>query len=121
MAMTSSSELTPNASPARIVNIILGVWLFISAFVWDHGTAQRTNTWILGVLCVIFAIIALSSPPARWLNTILAIWLFISVWALPHLNRGTMWNNALVAIAIFIASLVTATGGRPLTATHAPA
>ena len=90
---------------ARIVNIVLGVWLFISAFIWPHSYSQMTNTWILGVLCVLFALIAMRVPEARYLNTILAVWLFISVWALPSMMLGTQWNNALVAIAIFIVSL----------------
>ncbi len=95
-----------NSGVARGLNILLGIWLFISAFVWPHTVPQRTNTWIMGVLCVIFAAIALSVPAVRWLNTALAIWLFISVWALPHVNVGTQWNNALVAVAIFIISLI---------------
>ena len=110
-----------NVKVARWVNLVLGVWLFISAFIWPHTSAQLTNTWILGVLCVIFALIAMSTPTARWLNTILSIWLFISVWALPHQNLGTMWNNALVAIVVFAASLVPGAGERPLTATRTPA
>src|SRR5512146_2183812 len=101
--------------PVRAVNVVLGIWLFVSAFIWAHAPAQQTNTWILGLLCVIFALIAMSSPPARWLNTALSIWLFISVWALPHDNLGTQWNNALVAIAIFVLSLVPGAGERPLT------
>ncbi len=91
---------------ARTLNVILGIWLFISAFAWDHAAAQQANTWILGVLCVVFALAAMRAPQARWLDAALAIWLFISVWALPHRNLGTMWNDALVAIAIFLLSLV---------------
>jgi hypothetical protein len=90
---------------ARIVNIVLGVWLFISAFLWPHSYAQMTNTWILGALCVAFALIAMRVPEARYLNTLLAVWLFISVWALPSISSATRWVNALTAIAIFIASL----------------
>lgn len=92
--------------PSRIVNVILGAWLFISAFVWPHTMAQRTNTWIVGALCVLFALVATSAPRIRYLNTILAIWLFISVWALPSISLGTIWNNVIVAIATFIVSLV---------------
>ena len=65
-----------------------------------------TNTWILGVLTVIFALVAMRFPPVRYLNTILAIWLFISAFALHRLNNGTVWNNALLAIVIFFLSLV---------------
>jgi hypothetical protein len=98
-----------NAQGARVVNLVLGIWLFISAFVWGHTTAQMTNTWILGVLTVIFALVAMRFPPVRYLNTILAIWLFISAFALHRLNNGTVWNNALVAIVIFFLSLVPST------------
>jgi hypothetical protein len=96
---------SPNAS-ARGINVALGVWLFISAFIWPHSLAERTNTWILGVLTVVFALVATRVPQARYMNTILAIWLFISAWALSRISVGTTWNNALVAIAIFVVSLI---------------
>ena len=91
---------------ARFVNVLLGVWLFISAFLWPHTQAQLTNTWVLGVVCVIVAMLAMSIPALRYVNTALAIWLFISAFALPTQSQGTLWNNVLVAIRIFIASLI---------------
>ncbi len=106
MAMAIGSSRYGTSQWARGASVVLGVWLFISAFVWPHSAPQQTNTWILGVLFVIFALIAMGSPQLRYVNTVLSIWLFISVWALPHNNRGTMWNNALVAIAVFLLSLV---------------
>ena len=96
---------------ARALNIILGIWLFISAFIWPHTDAQMTNTWICGVLAVAFALIALGVPMVRYVNTLLAIWLFISAFALRDISVGTVWNNALVAVAIFIIALVPATTG----------
>jgi hypothetical protein len=90
----------------RIVNVIIGVWLFISAFVWPHTREQMNNTWICGVLCVGFALAGMAIPWVRYLNTLLAIWIFISAWALRSLTPGTVWNNVLCAIAIFIVSLV---------------
>lgn len=92
--------------PARTVNVILGVWLFISAFLWRHSAVQMNNTWIMGVLCVVFALIAMRVEGARYLNTALSVWLFISAFVLPEVSRATVWNNALVAIAIFIVSLI---------------
>lgn len=91
---------------ARIANIILGVWLFISAFLWTHSQAQLTNTWIVGLAVIAVALIALAAPPVKYINTALAIWLFISVFALPAVTPGTQWNNALVAILVFLFSLV---------------
>ena len=96
-----------NPSWARVLNVLLSIWLFISAWVWPHSAAERANTWILGVLGFIFSIVALLiAPPVRFLNTLLAIWLFISAWALPRYTVGTIWNNVIVAILIFIFSLV---------------
>ncbi len=113
------AETKRYGTSARWLNLLLGVWLFISAFAWEHSAPERTNTWILGVLCVAFALIAMTTPTARWLNTALSVWLFVSVWALPHHVLGTMWNNALVAIAVFLLSLVPGEGERPLEASRA--
>ena len=90
---------------ARTLNVLLGVWLFVSAFVWAHSQAQLTNTWIRGVLCVVFALFAMRAERARFLNTALAVWLFVSAFALPGSSQGTVWNNALVASAVFVVSL----------------
>ena len=93
-------------SLARGIMILLGIWLFISAFIWPHTMEERTNAWICGVIAVIFALVAMRTPQARYVNTALAIWLFISTFALPRISVGTAWNNVLVAIAIFIVSLL---------------
>lgn len=93
-----------NITWPRVASVILGIWLFISAFIWPHTYEQMTNNWILGVLCVAFGLIAMRIPEVRYLNTILAVWLFISAWVLPTL-QVTRWNNAIVAIALFFVSL----------------
>ena len=90
---------------ARTLNVLLGIWLFISAFAWRHNTAEMTNTLVLGVLCAIIALIAMRMEQVRFVNTALGVWLFISAFALKPNSTATGWNNALVAIAIFIISL----------------
>lgn len=97
---------TAGGSTARILNVILGAWLFISAFAWPHGAAQRTSASITGALCVVFSLLSRTMPWAQYANTVLAIWLFVSAWALPPEGIGTLWNNAIVAIAVFVFSLI---------------
>jgi hypothetical protein len=116
MAVPIERGPTIHGASPRVINVILGAWLFISAFAWAHSREQMTNTWVVGVLAVCFALAAMALPWVRYLNTVLSVWLFISAWALPTVSIGTVWNNVLVAIAMFVISLVpntpTATPGR---------
>lgn len=89
----------------RALNVLLGAWLFISAFVWPHDTAQFTNSWILGVVCVAAGFIAMSVDKMRYLNTALSVWLFLSVFLLGTQSEATRWSNILVAVGIFVLSL----------------
>jgi hypothetical protein len=65
----------------------------------------------LRALVVAFALIAMRVPEVRYLNAAVAVWLLLSVWILPTFRIGTIWNNALVAIAIFIVSMVRGVAG----------
>ncbi len=90
----------------RWVSLVLGVWLFISAFVWPHTLGERTDTWIVGALIFLASIGAMYLPPVRFLNTVFAIWLFFLTLAIGHSNPGTLWNNCIVAIVVFVMSLI---------------
>ncbi|HUJ63272.1 MAG TPA: hypothetical protein VLX92_32460 [Kofleriaceae bacterium] len=108
---------------ARWVNLVLGVWLFISAFIWPHSLGEQTDTWILGLLIFCASIAAMFVPMIRFANTLFAIWLFFATVVIAHSQPGTLWNNCIAAIIVFLMSLVptgaapTASGGhRPLPA-----
>jgi hypothetical protein len=88
------------------VSLLIGVWLFVSAFVWPHALGERTNTWILGVLIAAVSLLAMSVPRVRFLNTVLAIWLFFATLTIAHHQTGTLWNNLIAAIIVFIMSLL---------------
>jgi hypothetical protein len=91
---------------ARTLNLILGVWLFVSAFLWSHTPADRVSCWAVGIGVIAFAIIAMTLPVARWVNAALAVWLFISAFALPHLHAGTRWNEVIVSLLVFFLAIV---------------
>ncbi|HEX3764902.1 MAG TPA: SPW repeat protein [Kofleriaceae bacterium] len=90
----------------RWVPIVLGAWLFVSAFLWHHSPSSATNSWVIGLLIAIAGLIALRMPWMRWVVTALAVWLFLSTLAIAEVNRGTPWNNLIVAVLVFLASLV---------------
>jgi hypothetical protein len=95
-----------DGSWARFVNALAAVWLFISAFAWPHSAALHENSWVTAVLMFIAAIWAVEKPMIRYANTVLAIWLFLSTAAMRGANETTTWNNLIVAIVVFIFSLV---------------
>jgi len=100
---------------SRYLNIIVGLWLFASAFLWRHSAAQFTNTWVMGIVVAAIAAIALSWPAIRYLNTLAGAWLIISAFALPTITAGTRWNNFIVGIVVVVLSLAEApslAGGR---------
>lgn len=85
----------------RILNVLLGIWLFVSACVWDHAPAGRVNTWLSGLACTAVALVALRAPRARLVNMVLAVWVFASVIFLPRHGDFELWNNLLVGVAMF--------------------
>ncbi len=103
--MADTRPTTTDAWP-RWINLVAGVWLFISAFVWPHTAAAQNNTWIVGVLIVLASLWAMFAPSVRFINTILAVYLFISTFGIFHQNPGTVWNNVIVSIIVFVLSLV---------------
>jgi len=118
---SSTPPPTPPAPPAPLarhasprwpypwpswIPIALGAWLFVSAFLWPHGAGAAANSWIVGLLIVIASLIALRMPWMRWVDTALAVWLFLSTLAMPSATGATLWNNLIVAMLVFLASLV---------------
>ena len=90
---------------ARVLNVLLGLWLVVSAFVWSHSPASKMASVILGILCVAFALMAFVWPVARYLNTVLSIVLYILGFSLAPNENATVWNAFFVASFMFIASL----------------
>lgn len=97
---------------AHLMSLGLGIWLFITAFIWPHAQPLKANTWILGIIISVVSLIAMRTKSVRGINTVAAAWLLFSSLAMPHISRGTVWNNVLVAIAVFALSLVPSHGYR---------
>lgn len=90
----------------RIFNALIGIWLFVSAFMWPHAQAEGTLTVICAVLTFVLAIASFYTIASRYANIVVAAALFIGSLALPSITRATVWNNVIVAVAILFASLI---------------
>lgn len=71
---------------ARLMTVLLGLWLMASPAVLRFGGAARINVLIAGPLIAAAGIIAISeiTRPFRWLNVALGAWLVISSWLFGH-------------------------------------
>ena len=86
----------------------LGTWLFIAPF-WMAGYASPVstaawNSYVLGIMTVIFAIAALARPRRweEWVEIALGIWLVISPFVLLFYanENGAAWNTIIVGLLI---------------------
>jgi hypothetical protein len=97
---------------ARVFNLILAVWLFLSGFFWTHSRAQFWNALICGILIAAFAwLAATTAPNARWGNTAVGAWLVLSTFFLPWLRAGTAWNHVVVGALVLMLSLFPSASG----------
>ncbi len=91
---------------ARYLNIALGIWLVVSAYLWRHSSAQLANVWISGLIVARCAAVAITEPGVRFFNSAVGIWLILSSVVLPRVSTATAWNNVLIGAVITLASLV---------------
>jgi hypothetical protein len=96
----------------RIVNALLGLYLFTSAFLWTHGLLAFFNAVVTGLIVMGFGMAAiLGRQNARRVNFGMGVWLFISTLSLPpglNGSLGVMVNQLVVAALLITTSLVPA-------------
>jgi hypothetical protein len=90
---------------ARILNVLIGTWLFLSAFAWPHSPTQKVAALACGVLTMLSALASIFYPRVRYLTAVLAVVLFVSSLSTAARYDVTFWHNAVVAIGIFVVAL----------------
>ncbi len=98
------------------VNLVLGIWLFISAWAvpWQISAA-RTNDMVMGVIVFVLAGIRLVARAragvASWLNAFAGVWLILAPFALHFEAEGQRWNSITAGAVIVVLALVSGTAG----------
>jgi hypothetical protein len=90
----------------RVVNALLGLWLFVSAFMFTRGLAPFWNMLVVSLLVILFALASiLGRHGARRVNAVLGMWLFISALLLPQAHWGGTVNQIVCAVFVVITAL----------------
>jgi hypothetical protein len=105
METTFRNWLSLFASP-RGSNVLLGAWLFASAFVLPHSFDSALISALLGVLIMVASVAQFAASEARYLDPILAAILAVSAIALPGVTLVTRVNQGGVALAVFVLSRI---------------
>jgi hypothetical protein len=90
----------------RLLNIVLGAWLFASTFLWGHQGNIGLNDWMIGLLASAAALSAVWAPALRWVNTFLGAWLGFWALLLEYSSPITRLHDLAVAGLIIAVSLV---------------
>jgi hypothetical protein len=97
----------PNRWPARIVQIVLGAWLILSAFILPHGRFGVPMAWISGLVFIALAIGAGLFSPLRAVLGLVAVWFLLATLFITE-PRASLVSNLFVAIFMLLFSFLPA-------------
>lgn len=89
------------------VNLLLGIWLVVSAAVLHAPAALTSNNYACGVLAVLVAVWALMTRPqshaAGWIGTAIGLWVLIAPYALGvSAGAVVLGNNGITGALLTI-------------------
>ncbi len=91
---------------AKIINIILGIWLIVAPSILGYGSAPSDNGHIVGPIIVTFSVIALweASHGVRKWNYPFALWLLLAPWILEYDYALAAGSDMVTGILVIIFS-----------------
>jgi SPW repeat-containing protein len=104
--LTLTRDYAAQARTASGINILLGIWLIVSPWVFDYsGRAPVLNSVYVGAVIAMLAAFRLAtlrrSAGLSAINVILALWVIASPWVYGYsANVGAVGDNLLLGIAI---------------------
>jgi len=104
-----------------ITNLVLGIWLILSPFLFSYSSSAMTDSIILGAIIAILAIIRLSAPAqtwACWLSGIAGLWLIIAPFIIGPIESTVLWNQIIVGLALAVFGFWSSTMTMPMRVTH---
>lgn len=85
---------------ARIFNVLMGVWLFASAFILPQGRVQFASTALCGTLAALFAVFTNYDLRSRYASAAVGALVVVLAFAFHPLGSATFWHNGVMGISI---------------------
>ena len=85
---------------------LVGAWFFMSSLVWHDGMAVRSLDWILALLVIGAAYVALRHSRRHWAISGLGALILVLSFVLPHASGLTAWNERVVGTLLILLGLV---------------
>ncbi len=99
-----------NAAVCDVVNLILGVFLFFSPWIFRFAPgAESWNAWVAGIVIAALSIAALSAFAEweEWLNLIVGLWILVSPWALKFSgSTKAMRTDVIVGLIVAVIAAI---------------
>jgi SPW repeat-containing protein len=94
-----------------VVNLVLGVWLFLSPWIFGFHpeTAASWNAWLSGIVIAALAVSALAAFAEweEWLNLIVGLWVAVSPWVVGFsANAGAARDHLVVGVIVAVVAAV---------------
>ena len=90
----------------RVGVIVLAGWVLFSGSAWSHSRPNQLNNAIVGAGLLFFGAVSIRHEWARYVTLALGVWLFAFTVLVSRGNPVTFWNDAMVAITVFVLSLL---------------
>jgi hypothetical protein len=98
----------------RVAVVVLSAWVLFSGNAWAHAGISRLNNTLVGTGLLFFGVLSMSQDWARWVTLGLGAWLFVFTMFFKGASSATFWNDAMVALVVFVLSLLGGEGRRVL-------
>jgi len=89
---------------ARIFNILMGLWLFASAFILPQGHVQVASTAICGALTALSAALTNYDLRSRYFTEAVGALVVVLAFAVHPMGSATFWHNGVMGISIAVAA-----------------
>lgn len=106
-------DYAAQARSASGINVLLGIWLIISPWVFGYVSAGDQPMWnavSTGGLVLILAATRYAQPHTgsgmSWINFLLGLWAIASPWIFTYANQDSaMWNNVATGVVIALLAI----------------